>query len=300
VVRDALERHPEMLLKPNDFAATRVNWGSKSKSLRDIAEELNIGLDSLVFFDDNPVERAEVRQGAPEVHVVEVPTDPSHYVTALSQVPAFDAPVLTAEDRLRAQSYEAQVERKRLEEESGSSEEFLSSLEMQVEVGRWDALSAQRITQLVAKTNQFNTTTRRLGEAELAAIDASGPGVYWLRLADKYGDMGLVGVWILTSEAKDVVVHGLVLSCRAANRGIEQTMLAHAAAKARGLGYERLVGEFIASRKNAPVAELYPRLGFARDSDVEGVTRYVRDLGNDELAIPDFIRLRESSSGQFS
>jgi FkbH-like protein len=296
VVHEALATHPEMLLKLKDFAATRINWNPKSKNLREIATELNIGLDSLVFFDDNPVERAEVSEGAPEVHVVDVPADPALYVRALCDVVAFDVPTLTAEDRLRAQSYQAQIERRESEAQAGSLDEFLPSLQMEVEIGSWGAMTAQRIAQLVIKTNQFNTTTRRCTEPELAALHEAGLGVYWLRLTDRYGDMGLIAVAVLTAEGKDAVIHSLVLSCRAANRGIEQTLLAYLAKKARGLGYERLIGEFIPTPKNSPVADLYPRLGFVEGPVTEGVTRYSRDLAKDDLVIPEFMRVREEAS----
>ncbi len=294
VVHEALATHPEMLLKLEDFAATRINWSPKSQNLREIAAELNIGLDSLVFFDDNPVERAEVAEGAPEVHVVDVPTDPALYVRALEGVVAFDVPTLTAEDRLRAQSYQAQIERRESEAQAGSSGDFLPSLRMEVEIGGFSALTAQRIAQLVVKTNQFNTTTRRVSEAELAAIHEreAGLGVTWLRLSDRYGDMGLIAVAVLTKSGSDAVVHSFVLSCRAANRAIEQTLLAHLAQQARAVGCTRLVGEFIPTPKNGPVVDLYPRLGFASDGEAEGgVTRYVYDLANDDLVIPQFIRV---------
>ncbi len=296
VVQDALATHPEMLIKMKDFASVRISWDRKSKGLKSMAEELNIGLDSLVFFDDNPVERAEVAESLPEVHVVDVPLEPAQYVRALSNIAAFDVPSLTPEDRLRAQSYQSQIERREAESTAGSLDEFLPSLQMEAEVGTWNAIVAQRVTQLVGKTNQFNTTTRRSTEAELADLHAKGLGVYWLRLTDRYGDMGLVGVWVLTREADEAVVHGVILSCRVANRGIEQTMLAHAATQARAAGCTRLVGEFIPSAKNKPVADLYPKLGFAERGTTDGVTRYTRDLAQDDLVIPAYVRVREAST----
>lgn len=296
VVHDALANHPEMLLELKDFAATRINWQPKSKNLREIAKELNIGLDSLVFFDDNPVERAEVKESAPEVHVVDVPVDPAHYVRALCEVMSFDSPSLTAEDRLRAQSYQANVERQILEASTGSSADFLPSLGMEVEIGSWNPITQQRIAQLVIKTNQFNTTTRRVTEAELGALHESGLGVYSLRLSDRYGDMGLIGVGILTRDKTDAIVHGLILSCRAANRGMEQTLLAHLAKKARDAGCTRLIGEFIPTPKNDPVADLYPRLGFSVLDTIESekMTRYVMDLTPGDLVIPEYVKVKEA------
>jgi FkbH-like protein len=295
-VVDAFEKHTEMVLKMSDFAATRINWNPKSKNLREIAKELNIGIDSLVFFDDNPVERAEVMESAPEVQVVNVPTDPALYVKALCEFPGFDIPRLTAEDRIRAASYQAEKEREKDEEAHGGSADFLPSLKMKVEIGPWNDVTAQRIAQLVIKTNQFNTTTRRLSEAELAALHTSGLGVYWLRLADKYGDMGLIAVGILTKEGTDAIVHGFILSCRAANRGMEQAMIAYLGKKAKAAGCKRLVGEFIPSAKNSPVVDMYPKLGFTKESEKDNLTRYVRELGKDDLVIPEYLELTEQTS----
>ncbi len=295
VVRDAFEKHPEMVLKMKDFAATRINWNPKSKNIREIAKELNIGIDSLVFFDDNPVERNEVMENCPQVHVVDVPVDPAHYVRALCNLAVFDVPTLTAEDRGRAASYQAEKERQQAEDEAGTPSQFLPTLGMQVEIGRWNAMTAQRIAQLVIKTNQFNTTTRRVTEAELTQLNDTGLGVYWLRMQDKYGDMGLIGVGILTKENKDAIVHSFVLSCRAANRGMEQTIVAFLADKARAAGCERLIGEFIPTPKNTPVVEMYPKLGFAKESEKDNVTRYVYDLAKKDLVIPDYVKVKEAT-----
>ncbi len=293
-VADALKTHPEMVVKMTDFASVRINWDRKSKNIKAIAEELNIGVDSLVFFDDNPVERAEVKEALPDVFVVDVPTDPAHYVRALTEVGVFDVPTLTAEDRLRAQSYQAQIERREAEGAAGSLDEFLPTLEMVAEIGTWNDVQRQRITQLVGKTNQFNTTTRRLSEAELADLHAKGLGVYWLRMSDRYGDMGLVGVFILTKNGDDGIVHSLVLSCRVANRGMEQTMVAYLAQKARAAGCKRLVGEFIPTAKNKPVVDLYPKLGFVEHSKTPELTLYHYDLAKEDLVIPAYVNVRES------
>jgi len=291
-VADALKAHPEMQIAMKDFASVRINWDRKGKNIKAIAEELNIGVDSLVFFDDNPVERAEVKESLPGVYVVDVPTDPALYVKTLTEIPVFDVPTLTAEDRLRAQSYQAQIERREAEATAGSLDEFLPTLQMVAEIGRWNDVQRQRITQLVGKTNQFNTTTRRSSEAELAQLHEKG-GVYWLRLADRYGDMGLVGVFILVPEGDDAVIHSLVLSCRVANRGIEQTMVAYLANKARAMGKKRLIGEFISTPKNKPVLEMYPKLGFENGGEVEGVTKYVYDLSKTDLVIPGYLKIEE-------
>ena len=292
-VLEALKSHPEMLITAKDCAVMRINCDPKSKNLKEMARELELGLDSFVFFDDNPVERAEVKESCPEVTVVDVPVDPAGYVKALSEIAVFDIPALTAEDRLRAASYQAQIERRESEAQAGSLEDFLRGLGMEVEIGRWNASNSQRITQLVGKTNQFNTTTRRLTEAELAALDEKGLGVYWVRMGDRYGDMGLIAVGILTREGDAAVVHGLIMSCRVANRAMEQTMLAHMANKARAAGCKTMIGEFIPTKKNTPVKELFPKLGFKQLSVEGDTTRYSIDITGTDLVIPDYVKVKE-------
>jgi FkbH-like protein len=296
VALEALRTHPEMVLRPEHFAATRINWGPKSENLREIADELNIGVDSLILFDDNPAVRAEVRDRLPEVLVVEVPSDPVLYVEALASVVELDAPSVTAEDRGRAASMAAGGERRAALERSASLGDFLGSLEMAVEIGSLDVLSSQRIAQLVAKTNQYNLTTRRRSQAELESVAAREDAcVQWLRLRDRYGDMGLVLVAILVKAGQEAVVDSLVLSCRAANRGLEQTMLAHLAGVARSWGCRALVGEYVATERNHVVEGLYPALGFAATDGAEGVTRFRLDLETGNVERPGYVALRAST-----
>jgi FkbH-like protein len=255
-------------------------------------------LDSLVFFDDNPVERGEVAIAAPAVHVVPVPTDPVDYVRALADVSVFDVPSLTEEDRVRADSYRAEKDRRRDEKGSGSLDEFLASLDMEASIGALTALTSQRIAQLVAKTNQFNLTTRRQSQAELeSAARAEDQAVYWLRLRDRHGDMGVIAVAVVKFEGRDALIHNLVLSCRAANRGVEQTMIAHVAAITRARGGVGLVGEYVPTPRNHVVADLYARLGFAPQPAVGDATRYRFDLGQREIEYPAYVRVRAEGEG---
>jgi len=288
VALGALSSHPEMLVSPSDFACMRINWSPKSENLREIAAELNIGLDALVFFDDNPVVRAEVRAQVPDVRVIEVPDDPALYVHALASIPELDSPALTSEDRIRARSYQAEAGRRSAMVKAASMEEFLESLEMKVEIGRLDARTAGRIGQLFAKTNQFNLTTRRRTQGALELM-AQNAGVFWLRLEDRYGDMGIISTATLQRDGDDAVIESLILSCRAANRGIERTMVAHLAGEARALGCSTLVGEYAPTQRNHVVADLYTRLGFDVAGESDGVLRYRLDLTSEDLRIPTYI-----------
>jgi FkbH-like protein len=295
VARQAIAEHPEMLVALDDFAAVRINWNAKSDNLREIAEELSIGIDSLVFFDDNPFERGEVAVAAPAVHVVSVPTDPVEYVRALAAVALFDVAGLTEEDRARAASYQTEKSRKRDETGSGSLQGFLASLEMEASIGSLTPLTSQRIAQLVAKTNQFNLTTRRQSQAELeAAARAEDQAVYWVRLRDRHGDMGLIAVAVVRFEGAEARIHNLVLSCRAANRGIEQTMLAHVAGVARDRGARSLVGEYIPTPRNHVVAELYPRLGFAAEVGTGEGKGFRLDLSRQVVETPDYVLVQSA------
>jgi FkbH-like protein len=293
VAREAITRHPEMLVSLDDFAAARINWTPKSHNLREIAAELSIGIDSLVLFDDSPFERGEVTVAEPAVHVVAVPTDPVDYVRALADVALFDVPGLTEEDHARAASYRAERERRSAEGGSASLEDFLTSLEMEATIGSLGPLTSQRIAQLVAKTNQFNLTTRRQSQTELeAAAAATDQAVYWLRLGDRHGDMGLIAVGVVRFRGNDAFIDNLVLSCRAANRGVEQTLLAHVASVARERGCTGLVGQYIPTARNHVVANLYPGLGFMVEPGGGQGTRFRFDLARRRLSPPDYLRVR--------
>jgi FkbH-like protein len=296
VVEETLRSHPEMVLRWDDFACVKANWRSKSENLRAIASELNIGVDSLVLFDDNPVERAEVGAALPEVGLVEVPIDPAGYIAALHSCEFFDQPSLQAEDRDRAAMYRLERDRRSLEETAKSPEEFLRSLDMQAEVGIAGEQTIGRIAQLIGKTNQFNLTTRRHTHAEVAAM-AGDPRhiVAWLRLRDRFGDQGLVVVGIVRCEAPAAEIDTFLMSCRVMNRGVEQAFMAYLIEQARARGCSRITGVYLPTAKNHMVTEFYPELGFTADGQSEGGgRRFLLDLNARSVDWPDFIGRRES------
>lgn len=258
-----IRRHPSMRLREEHFAAVRINWDDKASNLRSLAEELNIGLDSLIFLDDNPVERSWVRQAVPEVMVPEWPSDPGEYKSALLELSARYLRKLrvTAEDRKRGEIYQAQAERRKLESSTTSLDDFYGALAMHARIGPVDSFSMARIAQLTQKTNQFNLTTRRRTEDEIRALSQDpGYAVWWLDLADRFGPNGIVGVLILKHQTSDAwLIDTFLLSCRVMGRTVENAFLA---VVARELGATRLVGEFLPTAKNAPVRDLYSKLGF--------------------------------------
>jgi FkbH-like protein len=298
-VEEVFRRHPEMLLREEDIAAWRVNWEPKSGNLRALAAELNIGADALVFFDDNPVERAEVQAGAPEVAVIDAPSDPLLYPQALMDSGYFDQPVLSAEDRARTSMYRADHGRRNLEAHAGSVEDFLRGLEMVATIGQLDAAVLGRVAQLVNKTNQFNLTTRRHSESDLAAMGREPSRVVaWLRLRDRFGDQGLVAVGILAAEGGIARIDLFLMSCRVMGRHVEQALLAFLVEQARRLGCQQVVGDFLPTRKNAMVQEFYPRAGFepAGADAATGGMRYRLALNAATVAWPDVIA-REEGAG---
>lgn len=293
--QDALQvirEHPGMRLREEHFAAVRINWEDKASNLRALAEELNIGLDSFVFIDDNPVERTWVRQSAPEVVVPEWPADAVEYKTALLELALRHFPKLriTAEDRKRGELYQAQAARRKLESTGSSLEDFYRALQMRVRVGRANSFTIPRIAQLTQKTNQFNLTTRRYTEEQIrAASEDPHTEVFWLDLNDRFGPSGIVGVMILKADANDEwMIDTFLLSCRVMGRTVENAFLAIAAHET---GASRLIGEYRPTPKNAPVKDLYSRLGFQHVRDnAEGGT-WVLDLATVTLDIPDWFEV---------
>ena len=197
---EALSGHPGMLLQPRDFAAMRINWNDKARNLREIASELNIGLDTIAFLDDNPVERQQVREQAPEAIVIRLPEDPMDYARAVRDCPWFERLALSDEDRQRGEYYAAQRERVELERSVTSKEDFYRGLDQVAEMAPVNAQTLARVSQLTQKTNQFNLTTRRYTEQQIAGMAATPNWRVWsLRVKDRYADNGLVGVAIALS-----------------------------------------------------------------------------------------------------
>jgi FkbH-like protein len=289
---EALTNHPDVLLRPGVFAAMEIHWEDKVTSLRRIAKKLNIGTDALVFFDDNAAERAWVRAQMPEVGVIEVPASPVHYAAALESSEWFDAPLVTTADLQRAEMYQQQEQRRALQQTSGSMEDFLTSLEMQTQIGHVGADTLDRVVQLIAKTNQFNLTTRRHTAAQLTSMTDAGAVALWLRVSDRFGDNGLTGVIIAQpeTEAGHWRIDTLLLSCRIIGRNIETGLLGVLARAVAERGGHTLIGEYIATAKNELVKDFYARHNFTSD-DSSGQLWRRPLLPLDSFTIPDYLLL---------
>ena len=263
--------HPEMALKRSDISAFVANWDDKAKNLKTIAARLNIGLDSMVFVDDNPVERARVRQSLPMVTVPELPKDVAYYVRCLASAGYFEAISFTSEDRHRTEQYAANAERESLFELSASLDDFLRNLRMSVVFGPFTGPDLARITQLFNKTNQFNTTAKRYSAEEIAQFAAAGETLtLQFRLLDKYGDNGLVSAMILRPDpdhAGTLEIDNWVMSCRVFGRELEFEAMNIAVEQARHRGSVAIRAAYIPTPKNQLIEELYSSLGFGALND---------------------------------
>ena len=268
--------HPEMVLKREDIAIFVANWQDKATNLRDIAARLNLGLDALVFLDDNPFERNLVRQELPMVAVPELPEDPAEYVAALAAAGYFETVEVTEDDRQRAAQYQANAARDRERDHATDLDAYLRSLDMQLVWKPFDTIGLARITQLVNKTNQFNLTTRRYTEAEIRALmnDANNVTLQ-LRLTDRYGDNGIISLLIGRMRGDVLEMDTWLMSCRVLGRQVEEATLNLLVEQARAAGAREIEGVFIPTKKNSMVRDHYPRLGFAAAGDeADGVTRW--------------------------
>lgn len=294
-VREAFTaRAADLAVTLDDFAALKINWNEKSQSLRELASELSLGLDSFVFIDDNPVEAAAIRQHLPEVAVVEAPVqDPWKLLDRLAEQPFFDVLRVTADDQNRLTDYKAQAQRASLESAAGGRDEFLASLGIVCTIV--SALDAPlvRSVQLLAKTNQFNLTTRRHSASDIEefAADPGGLAVA-IRVRDRFGDAGVVGLALARTRGTECLIDSLLLSCRVIGRGIESALLAYLAEQASRHGATHLLGDFIPSKKNAPAASFYPDHGFEPVPTQAGDTlSYRLDLSPALPSIPPWITL---------
>jgi FkbH-like protein len=297
-VLDALDSHPEMLLRSRDFAAIEASWDPKPQSLRRIAGALNIGLDSLVFLDDSPVERAVVSAELPMVEVIDLPHDVTAWLPTLRRVPSFDRPRLLAEDRSRASMVAKDGERRILEQTATSVEAFLGSLEMSATVGRVTPQTLARVHQLILKTNQFNLTTRRHSLETVRRLSESPEAaVAWLRLIDRFGDLGLVCVGIVQAAEERVwEIDTLLMSCRVMGRAVEDAFLAYLAELALERGATRLRGLYQPTAKSTPVASFYSSRGFEMTGSRDGASVYERAV-TPPLAWPAFIARSKVNDG---
>lgn len=248
-----LRTHPNMILKEQHFAAMRINWNDKAQNLRELSEELNIGLDAMVFLDDDPTNRALVRALLPQVETPDLPQDSSEYARFLHSGNYFPSKAITDEDKMRGNLYVTERLRKEQEKQFGNKEEFLESLGLELICSEGDDSAVARLAQLTEKTNQFNTHKRPLTEDEVRSYMASPVHrIFHGRLLDTFGDYGIVTFALVEDRGEEWHIDQLLMSCRVFGRGVEEAFLSYIADRARSAGAKRLTVSFAETPKNLP------------------------------------------------
>lgn len=262
------EQNPEMVLKLDDITVFVANWENKPDNLRKIRDALNIGLDSILFLDDNPFERAAVRTLLPDVMVPELPEDPADYVKALVELNLFESTSFSAEDGVRSTLYRQEAQRRLAETSAASFEDYLQSLDMTIDVCRFKPEQLNRITQLLQRSNQFNLTTQRHNQAQCEAMmhDLEGCLPLTATLRDRFGDHGLISIVVARADrpAGVLVLSDWLMSCRVLTRGVEEYLMNHVVEHARRSGLPVITACYIPTAKNALVKDFYARFDFRK------------------------------------
>lgn len=275
IALDAIDRHPEMVLRREDFVSIKANWNPKSGNIRAIAKELDLGLDSFVFIDDNPAEREEVRRALPQVFVPELGEEPADYGAILAAGRYFEKTGVTDEDGRRTEAYRTRAQAAASLGEATDLSSYLESLEMRGVVRPFEPISMERITQLTNKTNQFNLTTRRVVQSEMEEFAESDSWITLsMRLRDRFGDHGLISVFFGEIEDARLTIEGWLMSCRVLKRGVEQALFQKVLDEARRRGVEEIIGVYKPTERNALVRDMYPNLGFEKLSESESEVRW--------------------------
>lgn len=263
---EAFEKHPEMILKLDDFTIFVANWDDKASNIRDIQRRLNIGMDSLVFLDDNVFERNAVRTLIPEITVPELPDDPANYVSYLRDLNLFETASYSDEDNNRTKQYRIEADRAEKEADYASYDDYLISLEMIAEAKPFNTFYLPRIAQLTQRSNQFNLRTVRYTEAELKNFINNDKYItFYFTLKDKFGEYGLIAVVILEKQSdEELFISEWLMSCRVLKRGMEEFIINKIMDSAKKHGYKTVIGEYIKSPKNAMVEHIYEKMGFKK------------------------------------
>ena len=284
---EVVDNHPDMILRRKHFAAYQINWSDKANNLKNLAREINIGIDSMIFIDDNPVECEWVQQQCPQCTVIQVPKRPYLISSIVQKLPGIENIRLTGEDKKKGEIYQAQVKRKSLKDSASDLGDFLHGLEMEVEIKGSEKFTVPRISQLTQKTNQFNMTTRRYTEKDIVGFEnRSDNYVFSVSSKDRFGDNGIIGIIILKFEMECCIIDSFLLSCRVISRTIEQSMIAFIAEFAEKKGATKLIGEFIPTVKNKPAADVYLKMNFIKNHE----NKFIADLKKQKFEYSPYIK----------
>ncbi len=291
-VQEALEKHPNMVLRPRNFAAMRVNWEPKPKNLQELAADLNLGIDSFVFMDDSDVECDLMRQTLPQVLTITLPKEPAEYAAVVEALDCFDQWKISSEDRKRGELYRAEAGRKHLAAAAVDMPTFYRQLEMRVSLRVNDTSQVARAAQMTNRTNQFNMHTIRYAEDDVRRfMSDSGSEVVTLALSDRFGDNGVVGLAVIRKKPQAWVLHQFLMSCRILGRTVEKAFVSWIAGRAKAAGATELVGEFVPTAKNKPFSGFYASCGFVPGEPDGAVQRMVLSLASADVTLPDWITL---------
>lgn len=286
---EALFAAREMPLSLKDFACTRINWNDKATNIREIAQELNIGLDSMVFVDDNPTERELIRQQLPMVSVPEWPAQPYELPMFYAQLvnDYFSVYTLTDEDKKKTEQYRQNANRAQAQAQFTDMEDFLRSLEMRLTIREATEVTIPRIAQMTQKTNQFNLTTKRYTESDIRSLLEEGAQIWTLAVADRFGDNGITGLMILKSE-NGWILDTLLMSCRVLGKGIEEAFFKSVISRYNGV----LTAQYIPTAKNGQVAEFYERMGLKLERMNDGgMKEYSAQIETLDTIIKDYYKI---------
>ena len=261
-----IKEHPHMVLKEEDFACLKINWNDKIANMKDIAKELNIGLDSMVFFDDDPVNRELIKMSIPEIKTIDLPQDPSSYALILRDLNDFNVLKITDDDFKRAKMYSQEQERHDLESTTKNLDEYLKKLDIKVKVRLADKFSIPRISQLSLKTNQFNLTTKRYQEEEIKKFAKDDKMIVGCaEVEDKFGESGITNIFIIKKNNEEWILDTFLLSCRIIGRSIEEGILGKIIEMAKKEGVKKIKAQFIPTQKNKPAENFLSNYGFQKE-----------------------------------
>ena len=285
---EVIRKHPHMILQENDFSCIKINWNDKASNMREISDELNIGLDSFVFFDDDPVNRELIKEMMPEITTPDMPHDPSLYSEVLHSIQDFSTFQITSEDSNRGKMYLEKKQRLESENSSYDINNFLKTLNLEIDIKKTNSFTIPRISQLTLKTNQFNLTTKRYQEDEIKKFSEDEKILIGCaQVKDKFGDSGITGVFIIEkTNSNEWLLDTFLLSCRVMGREIEKAIFYFIVNEAKKNNIKKLRAKFIPTEKNKPIENFLLNSNFTKENDC-----WIYDLEK-PFNMPDFLTLR--------
>ena len=281
-----INEHPHMILREKDFSCIKINWNDKISNMKEIAKELNIGLDSIVFFDDDPINRELLRMSLPEVNTIELPKDPSIYAQILRDLNDFNTLKITNDDVQRKTMYKQEQNRQKLQSSTENLNEYLKKLDIKIKIKLDDKLSVARISQLILKTNQFNLTTKRYQEEQIKEFVKDETMIVGCsEIEDKFGENGITNVFIIKTKPNEWIIDTFLLSCRIMGRGIEEGIIGKILEIAKNKGIEKITAAFIPTEKNKPAENFLKNYGFEKEKE-----NWIFLLKN-KIKIPDYLEV---------